>query len=434
MKTKLDVLLGLQWGDEGKGKIVDYLSPRYDVIARFQGGANAGHTLKIEGKTHVLHLIPSGIFHEDKINIIGNGVVIDPVIFKEECDGLSALNVDFMKRLMIAKKAHLILPSHRMLDAVYERSKSADKKIGTTLKGIGPAYTDKTARLGIRVGDVLSKDFMMKYNLLKMNHLNIAQMYNFNVDDFEIDKKSFAEYETEWFLAIEYLKKFNLVECENVINNMLDNGKKILAEGAQGTMLDVDYGTYPYVTSSNTMSAGVCTGLGIAPQRVGRVFGISKAYCTRVGTGPFPTELFDETGEILRKNGGEFGATTGRPRRCGWIDLVQLKYSVMINGVTDLIITKPDVMNDFDKVLACTSYKINGNSLSDFPYDIEDDDLKPVYSEYRGWKTYLPYDKGFDNLPEDFKNYISELKNFLDVKIFLISTGPGREETLVVEE
>lgn len=264
MKTKLDVLLGLQWGDEGKGKIVDYLSPRYDVIARFQGGANAGHTLKIEGKTHVLHLIPSGIFHEDKINIIGNGVVIDPVIFKEECDGLSALNVDFMKRLMIAKKAHLILPSHRMLDAVYERSKSADKKIGTTLKGIGPAYTDKTARLGIRVGDVLSKDFMMKYNLLKMNHLNIAQMYNFNVDDFEIDKKSFAEYETEWFLAIEYLKKFNLVECENVINNMLDNGKKILAEGAQGTMLDVDYGTYPYVTSSNTMSAGVCTGLGLS--------------------------------------------------------------------------------------------------------------------------------------------------------------------------
>ena len=431
MTNKVDVLLGLQWGDEGKGKIVDFLAPNYDVIARFQGGANAGHTLKIEGKTYVLHLIPSGIFHESKINIIGNGVVIDPLIFKHECDGLKEVNVNVAKRLLIAKKAHLILPSHRLLDAVYESSKG-DSKIGSTLKGIGPAYTDKTGRLGLRVGDILSDNFIERYNKLKAHHLNIASSYNFNTEDFLLDKMSFTEYERQWLEAVQELKAFSLIECESFINDLLKNGKKILAEGAQGAMLDVDFGTYPFVTSSNTISAGVCTGLGIAPQKVGRVFGITKAYCTRVGSGPFPTELFDEIGNTLRINGQEFGATTGRPRRCGWIDLVQLKYSIMVNGVTDIIITKSDVMNDFPAVLACTSYSLNEAEQSVFPFEIDNEQLKPVYTSNKGWMSKLDYSVGYNNLPEDFKRYVYFLKSYLDTNIMLISTGPGREETIVL--
>ncbi|MDL2238875.1 adenylosuccinate synthase [Bacteroidales bacterium OttesenSCG-928-K22] len=429
MTKKVDVLLGLQWGDEGKGKIVDFLSPNYDVIARFQGGANAGHTLVINGKTHVLHLIPSGIFHENKMNIIGNGVVIDPLIFKRECDELIDMNIAITERLVIAKKAHLILPTHRLLDAVYEKNKGNDK-IGSTLKGIGPAYTDKAGRMGLRVGDILSDDFIDKYNKLKFHHLNIASMYKFHTNDFLLDKMSFNDYENQWLESINDLKKFHLVECEHFINELLDEGKSILAEGAQGAMLDIDYGTYPFVTSSNTISAGVSTGLGISPQKVGKVFGITKAYCTRVGAGPFPTELDDEVGEALRKNGHEFGATTGRPRRCGWIDLVQLKYSVMISGVTDIVITKPDVMNDFSTVFACTSYDINNVEHKYFPYDIDNQNLKPNYIDFKGWMTELDYSLGFEKLPEEFKNFVKFINDFLGTNLYIISTGPGREETI----
>ncbi|MDR2085273.1 MAG: adenylosuccinate synthase [Bacteroidales bacterium] len=430
MTNKVDVLLGLQWGDEGKGKIVDFLAPKYDVIARFQGGANAGHTLKIDGKTYVLHLIPSGIFHENKLNIIGNGVVIDPLIFKRECDKLKEMNVNVEERLLVAKKAHLILPSHRLLDAVYEKNKG-EQKIGSTLKGIGPTYTDKIGRLGLRVGDILSDDFMDKYNKLKFHHLNIASNYKFHTDDFMLDNISFTDYESQWFEAAKELKNFHLIECEHFVNELLNEGKKILAEGAQGAMLDVDFGTYPFVTSSNTISAGVCTGLGISPQKVGRVFGITKAYCTRVGAGPFPTELFDEVGDALRVNGHEFGSTTGRPRRCGWIDLVQLKYSVMINGVTDIVITKPDVMNDFSTVFMCTSYDINNTEHTYFPFDVDSKFLKPNYKDFKGWMTKLDYSKGFDKLPEEFKNYVKFLNDYLGTNLYLISTGPGREETIV---
>ena len=430
MENKLDILLGLQWGDEGKGKIVDYLSEKYDVIARYQGGANAGHTLKIGNMTHVLHLIPSGIFHKDKINIIGNGVVLDPFIFKEECEDLKSLNIDCVSRLLIAKRAHLILPSHRLLDAVYEKSKGNDK-IGSTLKGIGPSYTDKIARLGIRVGDIVRNNFNEKYNALKESHLAIAKMYNFDVSSIQIDKKSFDDYEKAWFEAIDYLKKFTFVDCEQIVNKYLSDGKSILAEGAQGTMLDIDFGTYPYVTSSNTVTAGVCTGLGVAPSKIGRVFGIVKAYCTRVGAGPFPTELKNGTGDTLRIKGFEFGATTGRPRRCGWIDLVQLKYSVMINGVTDLVITKPDVMNHFDTIKACTSYFVgNNNMISNFPYDLNIDGLQPIYTDFEGWKTELLYANGYKALPLKFKEYLDFISTYLVVPISIISTGPDREETI----
>lgn len=430
MANKIDVLLGLQWGDEGKGKIVDFLAPKYDVIARFQGGANAGHTLKIEGKTHVLHLIPSGIFHKDKINIIGNGVVIDPVILKEECEKLVRLGIDVKSKLYLAKKANLILPTHRMLDAVYERSKGANK-IGSTLKGIGPTYTDKIARLGLRVGDILDKSFAVQYSELKAHHMMIAEMYNFNIDDLRIDDMSFEKFEHEWLNAIDYFREYHMVECENMINNLLAEGKSILAEGAQGMMLDIDYGTYPFVTSSSTISAGVCTGLGVSPHKIGNIYGISKAYCTRVGAGPFPTELFDETGEMLRNKGHEFGATTGRPRRCGWIDLVQLKYSTMINGVTHLIITKADVMNEFDTIKACTKYNIDGMEVEQMPFDLETN-LKPVYQEIKGWKSELDYKKSFSQLPEDFRKYVEYLESELNLKVYLVSTGPGREETIEI--
>ncbi len=432
MDNKIDVLLGLQWGDEGKGKIVDYLSAKCDVIARFHGGANAGHTLKIGDMTHVLHLIPSGIFHEDKINVLGSGVVIDPFIFKEECDGLKELNINCFKRIVIAKRAHLILPTHRMLDAIYEKSKGADK-IGSTMKGIGPTYTDKVSRDGLRVGDVLRLDFVEKYAKLKAKHLKIAEMYDFDLTDFTIDKLPFAEYEKQWLAAVEELKKFELVDCESFINNKLAEGKSVLAEGAQGTMLDIEYGTYPFVTSSNTITAGVCTGLGVAPQKIGRVFGIAKAYCTRVGSGPFPTEQENEIGEKLRREGHEFGATTGRARRCGWLDLAQLKYSVMINGVTDLIITKSDVMNDFDEIKVCTTYNIAGEPIEDYPYDLNVSNLQPQYQSFEGWKTKLSSSCKIEELPVKYREYIDFVQKFLDTKISIISVGPDRAETIFVE-
>ncbi|MBR5651334.1 MAG: adenylosuccinate synthase [Bacteroidales bacterium] len=430
--NKVDVLLGLQWGDEGKGKVVDFLSEKYDVIARFHGGANAGHTLKIGNMTHVLHLIPSGIFHSDKLNIIGSGVVIDPYIFKHECDDLHNLSVKFEDRLLIAKRAHLILPTHRMLDAVYESSKGANK-IGSTLKGIGPAYTDKVARLGLRVGDIKDEAFQSKYEALKKQHLDIAKSYGFDCCSFRIDNMTLEEYEKEWLAAIEYLKTLQLIDCECYINHLLDEGKTVLAEGAQGTMLDVDFGTYPFVTSSSSISSGVCLGLGVPPNRIGKIYGIAKAYCTRVGAGPFPTEQDNETGEMLRLKGGEYGATTGRPRRCGWIDLVQLKYSIMINGVTDLIITKPDVLNQFDTIKACTSYYLYGKQLIDYPYSLMLDGLVPHYDEIEGWKTDLSAAGGYIGLPKNFKNYLSFIENYLNTKINVISVGPDRKETIFIE-
>ena len=433
MKNKVDVLLGLQWGDEGKGKIVDVLTERYDVIARFHGGANAGHTLKMGNIKHVLHLIPSGIFHANKLNVIGNGVVIDPLIFMQECLDLKQFNIDCVKQIFIANRAHLITPTHRLLDAVYEQSKGANK-IGSTLKGIGPAYTDKVARLGLRIIDVNDKDFASKYNTLRNTHLNIAKAYNFDIDDFTMDHKTFAEYEKEWLASLDFLKQFTFIDCESFINGMLESGKSVLAEGAQGTMLDIDFGTYPFVTSSNSVSAGVCTGLGVAPNNVGRVYGIAKAYCTRVGAGPFPTEQDNETGSKLREYGAEFGATTGRPRRCGWMDMTQLKYSVMINGVTDLIITKPDVLNTFDKVLACTAYHKNGKPLAEYPCNLADNTLQPVYAEFEGWKTDIANAKTFDTLPENFKTYIKAIEKHVGVAVKIISTGPDRNETIFVEK
>lgn len=429
MENKIDVLLGLQWGDEGKGKIVDFLSEKYDVIARFHGGANAGHTLKIANMTHVLHLIPSGIFHQEKINIIGSGVVLDPFILKEESDGLKNLNINCVKSVLISKSAHLILPSHRMLDAVYEQSKGS-AKIGSTMKGIGPTYTDKVSRNGLRVGDILSDNFIDAYNALKEQHLRIAGMYGFDVKSFAIEKMPFEEYEKEWLQSIEFLKTFQLIDCSSTINRYLAEGKSVLAEGAQGTMLDIEYGTYPYVTSSNTITAGVCTGLGVSPHKIGRVFGIAKAYCTRVGEGPFPTELSDEVGEKLRLKGMEFGATTGRPRRCGWIDLAQLKYAVMINGVTNLIITKSDVLNSFSSVKACVAYKANGEVLEDFPFNLLTAEIEPQYKEFEGWCTDLPSAGGLDGLPSKFKDYMAFIEKFLEVKISVISVGPDRSETI----
>ena len=373
---KVDVLLGLQWGDEGKGKVVDVLTPKYDVVTRFQGGPNAGHTLEFEGQKYVLRSIPSGIFQGGKKNIIGNGVVLDPVLFRQEAESLAASGHDLTKQLCISKKAHLILPTHRVLDAAYEAAKG-DAKIGTTGKGIGPTYTDKVSRNGLRVGDVLYH-FEDKYAAAKKKHEAILKALNYRYDITELEK--------EWFEAIAYLKRFQLIDSEHVINNLLEEGKSVLAEGAQGTMLDVDFGSYPFVTSSNTICAGACTGLGVAPGNIGEVYGIFKAYCTRVGAGPFPTELFDETGEKLCALGHEFGAVTGRKRRCGWIDLVALKYAVMINGVSQLIMMKSDVLDSFDTIKACVAYKINGEETDEFPFDICDG-VEPVYVEIPGWKT-----------------------------------------------
>jgi adenylosuccinate synthase len=420
---KVDVLLGLQWGDEGKGKIVDVFTPQYDIIARFQGGPNAGHTLEFEGIKHVLHTIPSGIFREGVINLVGNGVVIDPVIFKGELDKLAPFNIDFKKRLFISKKAHLILPTHKLLDAASETSKGKNK-IGSTLKGIGPTYMDKTGRNGLRVGDIFSPNFKEKYQTLIDKHIGILSNY----DNFDFD---LASLEKEWMIGVDVIKSLDAVDSEHFLNNALLAGKKILAEGAQGTMLDIDFGTYPFVTSSNTVTAGTCTGLGIAPNKIGSVIGIFKAYCTRVGSGPFPTELLDEIGESIRQEGREFGSTTGRPRRCGWIDLVQLKYAIMINGVTELSMMKADVLSIFDHIKICTHYEIDGEKISEFPYDVNDLDITPIYIEMKGWKEDLTSLKCYEDSPEALKNYVLFLEKELNVPISLVSVGPDRQQTLL---
>jgi adenylosuccinate synthase len=416
----IDILLGLQWGDEGKGKIVDALSPVYDVIARFQGGPNAGHSLEFNNIKHVLHLIPSGIFHPEKLNIIGNGVVIDPAVFKKEIEELGPPVSELTKRLIISTRANLILPGHRILDAAYEQQKGKTK-IGSTLKGIGPAYTDKTSRNGLRVGDILRNNFKELYNQHMNNHMLILKNYDFK---FDLD-----EYEKGWFDGIEMLKGFNIVNTEYLVNSLSGKGKRILAEGAQGTMLDIDFGSYPFVTSSNTISAGACTGLGISPKLIGEIFGIFKAYCTRVGSGPFPTELCDETGTALRNIGREFGSTTGRPRRCGWLDLPALKYSIMINGITKLFMTKADVMSGFETIKICTSYKVDGKECHEIPYN-NDSVIEPVYTDMTGWKEDISKIKEYNKLPESLKKYIDYIEKQTGVPITLVSVGPDREETI----
>lgn len=428
--AKVDVLLGLQWGDEGKGKIVDVLTGKYDIIARFQGGPNAGHTLEFDGSKHVLHTIPSGIFHQDSINIIGNGVIIDPSILRRELDLLKVKGVEPSKNLVISKKSHLILPTHRYLDAVYENAKG-DKKIGSTLKGIGPTYTDKTARNGLRIGDTDSPNFIHKYNDLKALHAKIIESYDCDFGTFKIDGLSFDEYEQKWLESVEYIKEIPFIDSEQYINQALNAGKSILAEGAQGTLLDVDFGNYPYVTSSNTTTAAVCTGLGIAPNRIGKVYGVFKAYCTRVGSGPFPTELVNETGEMLRKSGHEFGSTTGRPRRCGWLDIIALKYSIMLNGVTDLIITKADVMDDFSAIDVCTSYRIDGQHVDVFPFDLSDVSIEPVLRRFEGWQSNLTHVKTIEGLPKEFKDYVDFIEETVATPITIISTGPDRTQTII---
>ena len=418
---KVDVLLGLQWGDEGKGKVVDVLTPKYDVIARFQGGPNAGHTLEFEGEKYVLRSIPSGIFQGGKVNIIGNGVVLAPDLFMGEAKDLEKSGHDLKSRLLISKKAHLIMPTHRVLDAAIEAAKGKNK-VGTTGKGIGPTYTDKVSRTGLRVGDIL-ENFEEKYAAHKAAHLKTIASLGYT--DFDI-----TEVEKTWMEGIEYLKQFKLIDSEVEINKVLRSGKDILCEGAQGTMLDVDFGSYPFVTSSNTICAGACIGLGIGPNRIGNVYGIMKAYCTRVGAGPFPTELFDATGDKIRALGHEYGAVTGRERRCGWCDLVQLKYSVMVNGVTELIMMKSDVLDGFDTIKACVAYKLpDGTVTTDFPYEI--DNVEPVYKEFKGWKTDMTQFTSEDQFPQEFKDYIAFVEEFLETKIGIISIGPDRAQTIV---
>ena len=417
---KVDVLLGLQWGDEGKGKVVDVLTPRYDVIARFQGGPNAGHTLEFEGIKHVLHTIPSGIFRDGTINIIGNGVVIDPVVFRSEVEKLEAMGVDVKSRLRISRKAHLILPTHRLLDAASEQSKGKNK-IGSTLRGIGPAYMDKAGRNGLRVGDIELKDFKKKYNQLRKKHEQLLGFYKFEYD--------LGQLETEWLRGIEKVKSLPLIDSEEFINNCLGKGMKILAEGAQGSLLDIDFGSYPFVTSSNTITAGACTGLGIAPNRIGGVYGIFKASCTRVGSGPFPTELNDETGELLRKKGNEFGSTTGRPRRCGWLDLPALKYAAMINGVTELIMMKADVLSDFREIKVCSAYEVDGRLCKMPPYDIQSS-IIPKYESHKGWKADLTGISGEDQLPEELHDYMSYIEKNTGLPITILSVGPDRKQTI----
>ncbi|TNF24365.1 MAG: adenylosuccinate synthase [Bacteroidetes bacterium] len=417
---KVDVLLGLQWGDEGKGKIVDVLTPKYDVIARFQGGPNAGHTLEFEGIKHVLHTIPSGIFRKNAINVVGNGVVIDPIIFKREIDKLEERGIDATERLKISKKAHLILPSHRLLDAASEAAKGKEK-IGSTLKGIGPTYMDKTGRNGIRVGDTLLANFKEKYGFLKEKHEQILGHYG--------AEGVSAEMEAEWLASLETLKRFELIDSEQYLNDLLRSGKSILAEGAQGSLLDIDFGSYPFVTSSNTVCAGACTGLGVAPNRIGRVIGIFKAYCTRVGSGPFPTELFDDTGEALCEIGHEYGSTTGRKRRCGWLDLPALKYAIMINGVTELNMMKTDVLDTFDSIRICTQYRINGKLTDQMPFDLTEE-VEPVYHDMKGWKTDLTRLTQDDELPQELKDYIAFIEQEVGVPVSVVSVGPDREQTL----
>lgn len=419
----VDVLLGLQWGDEGKGKIVDYLASGYDIIARFQGGPNAGHTLYVDGKKVVLHQIPSGVFHKNTLNLIGNGVVLDLVTLKKECDLVSSFGVDLKKNLFISERTHLILPSHRALDKASELAKGHEK-IGSTLKGIGPTYMDKTGRNGLRIGDLFSNDFKSEYNKLLAKHRQILDTYGFEED--------FSDWEKDFFEAIEFLKGLNIVNGEYFINRHLSDGKKILAEGAQGSMLDIDFGTFPFVTSSNTISAGVCTGLGIAPQRIREVFGVTKAYCTRVGSGPFPTELENETGEQLRKTGNEFGATTGRPRRCGWMDLVALKFACMINGVTQIIMTKADVLDGFAELNVCTAYKIDQKEVTEMPFQLISSKPEPVYKTFTGWQTDSSVFQTKDQLPEAMAVYVEFINQYLGADVKYISNGPGRDQLIAL--
>lgn len=419
-----DVLLGLQWGDEGKGKIVDVLTPKYDIIARFQGGPNAGHTLEFNGIKHVLHTIPSGVFRETITNVIGNGVVIDPVILKKEIEALAPYNVPVFENILISRKAHLILPSHRILDAANEHQKGK-MKIGSTLKGIGPTYMDKTGRNGLRVGDILKEDFEEIYRNLVNKHERLLKQF-----DFEYDLRPLEE---EWLESIAFMKQMKIIDSEHFLNNAMREGKTILAEGAQGSLLDIDFGTYPYVTSSNTLCSGACSGLGIAPNRIKEVFGIFKAYCTRVGSGPFPTELQDSDGEAMRKEGNEFGATTGRSRRCGWLDLPALKYAVMINGVTQLLMMKADVLSIFDNIKVCTKYRFKGEEIDYFPYDIDTPDLEPIYVELPGWKKNLTGMNNWNELPDELLQYIQFLEAELEVPITIVSVGPDRSQTIMRE-
>lgn len=420
---KVDVLLGLQWGDEGKGKVVDYLAPQYNVVARFQGGPNAGHTLEFDGHKHVLHQIPSGIFRDQIKNIIGNGVVLDPVIFKKEIEGLDKFNINITANLYLSKKTQLILPSHKLLDAAYEKSKGKDK-IGSTLKGIGPSYQDKIARNGLRVGDILSPGFEERYRNLVNKHERILQHYDFEYD--------INEAEAPFFEAIEFLRQFKLVNSEYVINKSIESNETILAEGAQGSLLDIDFGSYPYVTSSNTMTAGACTGLGVAPKNIGEVFGIFKAYCTRVGGGPFPTELFDEVGKAIQDEGHEYGATTGRPRRCGWLDLPALKYAIMINGVTQLFMMKADVLSILDEIKVCTKYKLaDGTETEEMPFQLMDEEIEPVYETLEGWKSDLTSIKSYDDFPEALKAYVKYIEEATGVPIKIVSVGPDRTQTIL---
>lgn len=423
----IDLLLGLQWGDEGKGKIVDYLTKEYNLIARFQGGPNAGHTLEFDGIKHVLHTIPSGIFHKNATNLVGNGVVIDPVIFKKELDNLAQFNLDLKKTLLISRKAHIILPTHRLLDAASETAKGK-AKIGSTLKGIGPTYMDKTGRNGIRVGDLELPNWKEKYRALANKHEAMIKFYNVDV------QYNLAELEVEFFEAVEVLKSLTFIDSEEYLQQDIQKGSKILAEGAQGSLLDIDFGTYPYVTSSNTTAAGACTGLGVAPNQINQVYGIFKAYTTRVGSGPFPTELFDEDGEKMAKIGNEFGATTGRPRRCGWLDLVALKYAVQVNGVTQLMMMKADVLSGFEELKVCTSYQYRGEEISHLPFTLEDESLKPIYTTFKGWKEDLTKQREATTIPSELTTYIDFIEEFLQVPISIVSVGPDRTQTILRKE
>jgi len=429
---KIDVLLGLQWGDEGKGKIVDVLTPRYDIIARFQGGPNAGHTIIFEGKKFILHTIPSGIFSEKAKNIVGNGVILDPFIMKKELENLDANGIQARERLYISRKAHLITPSHRLLDACYERSKGKDK-IGSTLKGIGPTYTDKVARLGLRVGDLQEISFRERYEKLREHHMQIMRSYGYKAEDFTFDGISFRDYEKAWFEALQIFDELHMVNSEYMINEALNKGQKVLAEGAQGSMLDIDFGTYPFVTSSNTIVAGVCSGLGVPPQKIGEVFGVFKAYCTRVGSGPFPSELLDGNGDLMRDTGKEFGSTTGRPRRCGWLDLVALKYTIMLNGVTRLFMMKTDVLSPFGELDICTAYEIDGKTSAEVPYDMATREVKPVFTSLQGWDTDIENLDGMDKAPEALNKYIEYIENETGVPVEIVSIGPDRKQTLFRE-
>lgn len=426
---KVDVLLGLQWGDEGKGKIVDVLTPKYDIVARFQGGPNAGHTIEFDGNKFVLHTIPSGIFNQNTINVIGNGVIIDPCIFEKELINLSNHQIETKQHLYISKKAHLILPTHRLLDAAYEKSKG-DLKIGSTLKGIGPTYTDKVARNGLRIGNILEPDFKARYEMLKQKHLEILEFYKFDYSQHKLDGILFSEYEEQWFASLDVVKQYNLIDSEYFINAALKQGKSILAEGAQGSLLDVDFGSYPFVTSSNTITAAVCSGLGISPKNVGKVYGIFKAYCTRVGSGPFPTELDDEDGQKLRDVGNEYGSTTGRPRRCGWLDIPALKYSIMLNGVDELLMMKADVLSPFEKIKVCTSYKIDGVETQEIPFNMATTDSQPNYEEVEGWKVDITKLGKIEEAPELLINYAKYIENLVETPISVVSVGPDRTQTL----